>query len=204
MTSGSPDPYRGRRTGATRAVRRRRGPLALLPLAVAAWALLEIWLLIMLGHAAGGLTVFLVLAAGVVAGALVIRHAGRRAWQRLAAQARGTAEPGAQPTGGGVLTMLGGLLLMVPGLLSDVVGLACLFPPTARLMRRAAGRALERYTWPAGPAFRAAGEAHRRMRRPGDDERIVRGEVIRDEDEPGAERPDERGEGEGPQGPRRP
>ncbi|TNM28169.1 FxsA family membrane protein [Streptomyces sedi] len=187
MTSGSPDPYRGRRTGATRAVGRRRGPLALLPLVVAAWALLEIWLLIMLGQAAGGLTVFLVLVAGVLAGALVIRHAGRRAWQRLAAQARGTAEPGTRsPAGGGVLTMLGGLLLMVPGLLSDVVALLCLFPPTAKLIRGSAARAVERHTWPVGPAFRAAGEAGRRMRHP--DGRVVQGEVVRDDDEPGEDR----------------
>ncbi|WP_067226595.1 FxsA family membrane protein [Streptomyces sp. NBRC 109706] len=185
MTTGSPDPYRARHTGATRAARRRRGPLALLPVAVAALALLEIWLLTLLGRAAGGLTVFLVLAAGVVVGALVIRHAGRRAWHRLAAQAKGEPEPqGASPAGGGVLTMLGGLLLMIPGLISDALGLLCLFPPTARLMRRGVARSVERRTWPVGPAFRqATDEARRRQgRRP--DDRVVPGEVVRDDDPP--------------------
>ncbi|UED82916.1 FxsA family membrane protein [Streptomyces profundus] len=181
MTTGSPDPYRARHTGATRATRRRRGPLALVPVAVAVLALLEIWLLTLVGRAAGGLTVFLLLAAGVVVGALVIRHAGRRAWQRLAAQAKGEPEPkGASSSGGGVLTMLGGLLLMVPGLISDVLGLLCLFPPTARLMRRSVARSVERHTWPVGPAFRQATDAARRRQ----GHHTVQGEVIRDDAPP--------------------
>ncbi|MDT0268808.1 FxsA family membrane protein [Streptomyces sp. DSM 44915] len=184
MTSGSPDPYRARQSGASRPARRPRGRLTLLPIAVAVWAILEIWLFILIGEAASGMTVFLLLAAGLLAGALVIRHAGRRAWQRLTAQARGEvpADKPGQDSSSGVLTMLGGLLLILPGLISDVVGLVLIFPPTARLLRRRAKGALERRTWPAGPAFRAANEARRRRGQGG---QVIQGEVVPDE-EPGA------------------
>lgn len=182
MTTGSPDPYRTRHQGDGRAPSRRRGLRALLPLGIAAWALLEIWLLTLVGQAAGGLTVFLLLAAGVVVGAAVIRRAGRRAWRRLteavAAQQPGAAaaKPEAGSRGGNGLTMLGGLLLMVPGLGSDVVGLLCLFPPTAALLRKAG----ERYVGGAVEEARKA-EEQRRIRRP--DGKVVPGEVVRDDDE---------------------
>jgi UPF0716 protein FxsA len=187
MSTGTPDPYRARRDPHPRRGRRR----AWLPLGIAAWALLEIWLLTRVGQAAGGLTVFLLLAAGVVVGAAVIRHAGRRAWQRLAAAARpgaGLPEPGGQ-AGTGMLTMLGGLLLMVPGLLTDAVGLLCVFPPTAALLSRAGARVLAGSHGPVGTAFQQAREARERLReeqrrRAGDPGgpggKVVRGEVIRD------------------------
>ncbi|MDT0309423.1 FxsA family membrane protein [Streptomyces sp. DSM 44917] len=175
MTTGGAHPYRARRP--------RRGPWALFPLAIAAWAVAEIWLLLALGEAAGGLTVFLLLAAGVVLGAVVIKRAGQRAWQRLAESVRSGAGP--RPGGGQALTMLGGLLLMVPGLLSDVLGLLCLFPPTAALLRRGAARYVERR---AGPLTAAFDEAARRRGPTPPNGRVVPGEVVHDdpgEDDPG-------------------
>ncbi len=158
----------------------------LIPLAVAAWAVLEIWLLTLVAGAAGGWTVFALLAGGVVAGSYVIKRAGRRAWQRLTQSLQ---TPGAAPapeTGGGnALTMLGGLLLMVPGLLSDVAGLLCLFPPTRALLRRTVGRRLER-AGGAGPG--SLGEAFRQARAGQGGGKVVQGEVVRD-DEPPAPRP---------------
>ena len=184
MATGSPDPYRTRPPRGGRTARPRRGPRALLPLGVAAWALLEIWLLILVGEAAGGLTVFLLLAAGVVAGGAVIRMAGRRAWRRLTATLQSGQGPGAdgERRGGTGLVMLGGLLLMVPGLLSDAVGLLCLFPPTAALLRRAGTRTGVRLLGVPPEVVEQArrAEEQRRMRRP--DGRVVPGEVIRDED----------------------
>ncbi|MEV5243134.1 FxsA family membrane protein [Streptomyces cinnamoneus] len=163
-----------------------------LPLAVAAWVVLEVWLLTLVAGAAGGLTVLALLVAGVVAGAYVIKRAGRRAWQRLTQSLQ---TPGAAPapapgeSGGNALTMLGGLLLMVPGLLSDAAGLLCLFPPTRALLRRSLGRRLNGYApGPLGDAFQQA-----RMHQA--DGKVVQGEVIR-EDEPPVRRPD------GPQLPR--
>lgn len=185
MTTGAsqhPDPHRPRRSRAR----------TLVPLAIAAWLVLEIWLLTLVADAAGGFTVFLLLVAGVVLGAVVIKRAGRRAWRSLTASLQpggSPAEPGpGAPGSGNTLPMLGGLLLMLPGLVSDVVGLLCLFPPTRAVLRRRMERSLERRMRTMGPAGVDMGDLFQqaRMRRP--DGKVVQGEVIRD-DEPGQDRP---------------
>lgn len=73
MTTGTPPPTRPRRSRARR----------FLPLALAAWLVLEIWLLTMVASAAGGLTLLLILVAGAVLGTVVIKRAGRRAFKNL-------------------------------------------------------------------------------------------------------------------------
>ncbi|PSJ29380.1 hypothetical protein B7P34_07750 [Streptosporangium nondiastaticum] len=182
----------------------RRRARRLIPLGVALWAVLEIWLLTLVAGAAGGLTVFALLAGGVVLGSYVIKRAGRRAWKRLTVSLQpggATAEPGGgQETGGNALTMLGGLLIILPGLLSDAAGLLCLFPPTRGLLRKAGERWLNR---PAAPG--TLGDAFRQARSAdlggmggmgpggpagpgGPGGKVVQGEVIRD-DEPPAPRP---------------
>lgn len=159
---GSGGPQQQRQQGRSRGRR-------LIPLAVAAYALLEIWLLILVGRAAGGFTVLLLLVAGLVLGGLAIRNAGRSAWRSLSEAVRAATPPGqdanaARPDdagqaggtgnskggtagkgkGGAGALLTGGLLLMVPGLISDVAGLLFLFPPTRSLLTRIGGRALER------------------------------------------------------------
>ncbi|MCE0447173.1 FxsA family protein [Streptomyces tricolor] len=105
MTTGAPtSPYTARR----RRSRLRR----YLPPALAAWLVLEIWLLTLVAGAAGGLTVFLLLVAGVVAGSVVIKRAGRRAFQSLNEALRQGGSPARG--GGNGLMMLSGLLLMIP------------------------------------------------------------------------------------------
>ncbi|MBT2382206.1 FxsA family membrane protein [Streptomyces sp. ISL-11] len=159
----------------------------LIPLGVAVWAVLEIWLLTLVADAAGGLTVLALLAGGVLVGSYVIKRAGRRAWQRLAGSLQpGAATAGTAPEGGGNgLTMLGGLLIILPGLLSDAAGLLCLFPPTRALLRKGLERRLGRAAAPGtlGDAFQQA-----RMRMP--DGKVVQGEVVPD-DEPPAPRHDD-------------
>ncbi|GAB2908906.1 FxsA family membrane protein [Streptomyces mayteni] len=182
MTTGRPNPYGNQGATSVRPVRRRRRALPLLPLAVAAWALLEIYLLILLGDITGGLVIFLVLVAGFLLGGVVIKRAGSRAWQRLAASLRPEGAP-ADDRGGNGLAMLGGLLLMVPGLLSDLVGLLCVFPPTAALLRKGGARYLRRRGGPLGEAYREARVARDRMRVRRPDGRVVPGEVVSDEDE---------------------
>ncbi|QPP05062.1 FxsA family protein [Streptomyces bathyalis] len=208
MTSRAPYPFEppddeqgaGRSTsgrqgrGGPRPSRVRR----FLPLAVAAWAILEIWLLIMIGEAAGGLAVLGLLVAGFLLGVFVIKRAGRRAWRRLAEtvqQAQQAAQTGQAPPespessrGGNALTMLGGLLIMVPGVVSDVAGLLCIFPPTAGLMRRTTQRYLERRSGFApgtiGDAYQQARRAEEQMRMHKPDGKVVEGEVIRDDEPP--------------------
>jgi UPF0716 protein FxsA len=162
-----------------------------LPLGVAAWLVLEIWLLTVVAGATNGITVFLLLLAGFVLGSVVIKRAGRRAFQNLnEALQRGGAPSGSSSGGGNGLMMLGGLLLMIPGLVSDAAGLLLLIPPVQKALGRYAERAVDRKLREAaqgtlGDAFQQA-----RMHRP--DGKVVQGEVIRDEP------------GDAPEGPRPP
>ncbi|MGY0066122.1 FxsA family membrane protein [Streptomyces sp. QTS137] len=190
MTTGAqtPNPVRPRRS-------RLR---TFLPLGVAAWLVLEIWLLTVVAGASNGLVVLLVLLAGLVLGSLVIKRAGRRAFRNLTEtlqqQQNGVlTEPRPNSEGNGLM-MLGGLLLIIPGPVSDAIGLLLLVPPVQRSVSRRAERTLERKLreatrGPLGDAFQQT-----RMRRP--DGKVVQGEVIRDES--GAT------PGDFPQGPRPP
>jgi UPF0716 family protein affecting phage T7 exclusion len=173
-----------------------------IPLAVAVWALLEIWLLTFIAEATSGLVVLGLLVAGFLLGVFVIKRAGRRAWRRLSENVqraqdaqRGKAAPGGEEGertdragGGNALLMLGGLLIMVPGVVSDVAGLLCLFPPTASLMRRTTQRYLERRSGFApgtiGDAYQQARKAEEQVRIHRPDGKVVEGEVIRDDDPP--------------------
>ncbi|WP_374773044.1 FxsA family protein [Streptomyces sp. NBC_01310] len=167
---------------------RRRSPArTFLPLAVAAWLILEIWLLTVVADAAGGLAVAALLAGGIVLGAVVIKRAGRRAFKNLSdtfQQAQQGQQPTPQQPGrGNGLTMLAGLLLMMPGLLSDVAGLFLLLPPVRAWIGRRATRSLER-KMAAAPAG-SFGDAFQQARIHYPDGKVVQGEVIRDEDRPG-------------------
>lgn len=179
MTTGVPP---------TRPARPRRSRvLRFLPLGIAAWLVLEIWLLTVVASAASGLTVFLLLVAGVVLGGMVIKHAGRRAFRELSEavqqQQSGLAPHPSERGGGNALTMLGGLLIILPGLISDALGLLLLVPPVQKAVSRRAEKTFERKVREAatqgglGEAFQQA-----RMHRP--DGKVVQGEVIREDERP--------------------
>ncbi|PNV35576.1 hypothetical protein C1708_27320 [Streptomyces sp. DH-12] len=180
MTTGAQSPY---------SARPRRSRLrTLLPLSVAAWLVLEIWLLTLVAGASSGLVVFLILVAGIVLGSYVIKRAGRRAFKNLteAVQQQQTGapvSPDPRPDSeGNGLTMLGGLLIVLPGLISDALGLLLLVPPVQKAVSRYAERTFERKLReaaarsPLGDAFTQS-----RVHRP--DGKVVQGEVIRDEPE---------------------
>ncbi|MGJ5750135.1 UPF0716 protein FxsA [Streptomyces puniciscabiei] len=180
MTTGAPtSPYT---TARPRRSRLRR----YLPLGIAAWLVLEIWLLTLVAGAAGGLAVFLLLVAGLMAGSVVIKRAGRRAFQSLneALQRGGSPERG----GGNGLMMLGGLLLIIPGLVSDAAGLLLLLPPVQKAVGRYAENALGKRLRTARPGSLGDAFQQARMHRP--DGKVVQGEVIRDDrPEPGEQYP---------------
>lgn len=161
-----------------------------LPIAVAAWLVLEIWLLTVIAQAAGGGTVLVLLLAGIVCGVVVIRRTGRRAFQRLsrALQAQQRGEPAPTEQGGSGLLIVAGLLLILPGALSDVLGLLLLLPP----VRGAVGRLVERRVSAAVPGWTDP-LRRARMRRP--DGKVVPGEVVQDDQErrPGDSGPDDPG-----------
>ncbi|MGW2276105.1 FxsA family membrane protein [Streptomyces yangpuensis] len=171
------------RTGTPTAPRRRSPARTFLPLAIAAWLILEIWLLGMVADAAGGLAVAALIAGGLVLGGVVIKRAGRRAFKNLTdtfQQAQQGVQPTAQQPGrGNGLTMLAGLLLMLPGLLSDAVGLLLLLPPVRAWVGRRATRSLER-KMAAAPAC-SFGDAFQQARIHYPDGKIVQGEVIRED-----------------------
>ncbi|WP_327366194.1 FxsA family membrane protein [Streptomyces sp. NBC_01217] len=188
MTTGTPPPTAPRRSRAR----------TLVPLAVAAWAVLEIWLLTVVADAAGGFTVLLLLMAGIVLGAAVMKRAGRRAFrnltetlQQMPGQPGAAAAPQAAPTGsrGNGFLMLSGLLLMIPGIISDVAGLVLLVPPVRSTLGRYAERSLERRMRAAGPGSLSDAFHQARIHRP--DGKIVQGEVIRQDGTQPDSRPDE-------------
>jgi Protein affecting phage T7 exclusion by the F plasmid len=128
MTTGAPTPAYPARP-------RRSRLRTYLPLGIAVWLVLEIWLLTVVAGAASGFAVFLLLVAGFVLGSVVIKRAGRRAFRNLTETLQ-QQQSGVPPTSGGGegngLMMLGGLLLMIPGLISDTLGLLLLIPPSRR------------------------------------------------------------------------
>ncbi|MFC7829561.1 FxsA family membrane protein [Streptomyces sp. NPDC057375] len=155
-----------------------------LPLGVAAWLVLEIWLLVMVAGATSGFVVFLLLVAGVVLGSVVIKAAGRRAFRNLTEtlnqQQSGIPPEAARPNSeGNGLMMLGGLLLILPGLISDALGLLMLPPPVQKAVSRYAQRTVERKLRDAGPG--TLGDAFRQARMHRPDGKVVQGEVVRDD-----------------------
>ncbi|MGW5068088.1 FxsA family membrane protein [Streptomyces cyaneofuscatus] len=200
MTTGTPPPTRPRRSRARR----------FLPLALAAWLVLEIWLLTVVASAAGGLTVLLLLVAGAVLGTVVIKRAGRRAFknltetlQQMPGQPGATEAPqvtGGKASQGNGLLMLGGLLLLIPGLISDAAGLLLLIPPVRTAISRRAERSLERRMRAASPGSLSDAFQQARMHRP--DGKVVQGEVIREDGAQPPSRPSD--PDDDPRGPRPP
>ena len=182
MTTGAPTP--------TYPARPRRSRLrTFLPLGIAAWLVLEIWLLIVVAGAGGGWAVFLLLVGGFVLGSVVIKRAGRRAFRALSEtlqqQQSGVLPQGERGSEGNGLMMLGGLLLMLPGLISDAFGLVLLIPPVQKSLSRYAERTFERKLREATPGTLGDAFQQARMRRP--DGKVVPGEVIHEDDRRGPE-----------------
>lgn len=153
--------------------RRARWP-RYLPLAVLLLLVLEIWLLVQLGHLIGTGWVLVLLLAETLLGVLVLRRAGRQALAAFRASASvplGTPVPGQQPgvVGDALLTGAGGALLVLPGLLSDVLGLLFVVPVTRRAVRRFGTRWITRRV--QGAVRRAGGVV------------VVDGEVVPARDE---------------------
>ncbi|MEV6011370.1 FxsA family membrane protein [Streptomyces sp. NPDC051976] len=189
MTTSTPPPVRPQPVRQQRRSRAR----TVLPLVVAAWAVLEIWLMTVVADATSGFTVLLLLLAGLVLGAAAVKRAGRSAWRNLtASMQQGTRDPAsgdgtapAAPAGGGRtgLAMLGGLLLMIPGFLSDAVALVLLFPPTRKLVGRIAdrfvgGRLAAADPGSVGDLFQQARTANEQIRIHQPDGKVIQGEVV--------------------------
>ncbi|WP_329458834.1 FxsA family membrane protein [Streptomyces sp. NBC_01497] len=175
---------------------------ALLPLGILVWIALEIWLLTLVGGATSGLVVFLIIVAGIVGGSVVVKTAGRRAFQNLRATLQQQQQGGVSPersahsSRNGFL-MLGGLLIMIPGLLTDVVGLLLLIPPVRSVVGRFADRSMDKRVRASVPDDLQDAFQQAQRTRMSQDGKVVQGEVVQD-DEPGGERPSREDEGPRP------
>lgn len=115
----------------------RRAPWVLPTLLVVLIGLpiLEVWLLIRVGHVIGALPTIGILIVEAVLGAWLMRREGSRAWQALKDAARRGEMPVDEATDA-ALVLVGGLLLLLPGFVTDVIGLVFLLPFTRPLARR--------------------------------------------------------------------
>jgi UPF0716 protein FxsA len=167
---------------------------------IVALPLVEIYVISRVGSAIGAGNTFLLILAGIVAGALVIRYEGRRVLTRLrtlgeqaqrggqpdpAAMAAQGAEAGKAAADAGVV-ILGGILLIIPGFVTDALGLLCVLPFTRPLIRRLIGTFVAAKI--AGNARLGGVVQDIRIHRP--DGKIVQGEVI-DPEHPGPRRDDD-------------
>lgn len=136
----------------------------------------EIYVIVQVGQAIGVLpTIALLILDGIV-GTWLFRREGRKAWQALQ-EAIGEHRVPAKEVADGALVVVGGAFLLAPGFLTDVVGLACVLPPSRAALRGLLTRVVGvRLLGPvAGPV--AGGVAGRRRRR----STVIEGEVVHDQ-----------------------
>jgi UPF0716 protein FxsA len=132
--------------------------------------LVEIYLLIVVGGWIGALPTVLLVVLTAVAGAALARYQGMATLQRLQATL-GRGETPAIEMLEGVILLAGALLLLTPGFFTDLVGFACLLPPSRRAL---ALWGLRRMAVP--PASRPVDPAGKR------DARTIEGEFKREDD----------------------
>lgn len=113
--------------------------LPLLLLAFIAVPIVELAVILRVGSYLGTWPTIVILVADSVAGAVLVRREGRRAWEAFRTALSEARWPGDEVTQG-ALVLIGGALLLTPGFVTDVVGLVAVIPPTrtlaSRLIRR--------------------------------------------------------------------
>ncbi|HEX7745587.1 MAG TPA: FxsA family protein, partial [Micromonosporaceae bacterium] len=117
--------------------------MRLLPLLLLVTAALEIMVFVLVARAVGFGWAFLLVLLASMAGLLLLRREGIRAWRRFRAAAEAGRPPGGQVTDG-VVGLAGAVLLAVPGLVTGAVGLALALPPGRPVARHAVQRWAER------------------------------------------------------------
>lgn len=114
-----------------------------LPLGLLAGLAAELAVFVLVGRAIGfGATVLVVFAASL-AGLLLLRREGVRAWRGFRVSVESGQPPGRQLTDS-LVGLLGAVLLAAPGLLSGLVGVLLLVPPLRGLAGGGVQRAAER------------------------------------------------------------
>jgi UPF0716 protein FxsA len=118
----------------------------------ALYLVVEIAVLVVVGHLIGAVPTILLLIAGSGLGLILVRSQGRRVFDRFRRAGRGEIAPGTA-VADGALVAAGAVLMFVPGLVTSVAGLLLLLP-TRALFRPAlsafATRRIDRFTMAAG------------------------------------------------------
>lgn len=153
-----------------------RFPGWLLVLAFIVIPLVEIYVLIQVGHVIGAWwTIFLLFLDSLIGGWLVKRE-GRRAWLALNAALQSGKMP-ARELADGALILVGGTLMLTPGFVTDGVGILLILPLTRPVIRGILTRYLgSRMT--AGIGFDPRTAQNRPG--PGSGGSVVQGEVLDD------------------------
>jgi UPF0716 protein FxsA len=115
--------------------------------------MVEIYVIVQVGHTIGVLDTFGLLIVVSFIGAWLTRHEGFVVLRRLRAQL----DAGRTPTGeliDGVLVLTAGVLMLIPGFVTDAIGLLMLFPPTRAPLRAYLRRRFEVQVFggPDGPS----------------------------------------------------
>jgi UPF0716 protein FxsA len=105
--------------------------------------ILEIYVIIQVGHSIGAIPTILLLIAESALGAWVVKREGRRAWQALSGSLTTGALPGRELADAAIV-LVGGVLLLTPGFVTDVFGFFCVLPVTRPLARRLLGAVVSR------------------------------------------------------------
>lgn len=95
--------------------------------------ILELWVLIEVGSKIGALpTIFLIFFTAVV-GLALLRQQGLSTLLRVNQRMEQGQIPAAEILEG-VMLAIGGVLLLTPGFVTDIIGFACLLPPSRKLL----------------------------------------------------------------------
>ena len=121
--------------------------VALLAVIFVILPIVELFVIIQVGHAIGALnTIALLLVVGFV-GAWLAKREGMAVWQRFRRQIEAGSVPGRELVDG-VLILFAGALMLTPGFVTDILAVFLLLPPVraivrATLLKRFAGRIIE-------------------------------------------------------------
>jgi UPF0716 protein FxsA len=97
--------------------------------------IVEIYVIIQVGHAIGALPTVLLLVAESIFGGWLVKREGGRAWAALRATFSAGRLPGRELLDA-ALMLVGGTLLLTPGFVTDVFGFLLVLPFTRPLARR--------------------------------------------------------------------
>jgi UPF0716 protein FxsA len=109
--------------------------VALLVILLIVMPIAELYVIVRVGELIGVWPTLVLLLAGALLGALLLRLQGRGAWRRFNAALSERRFPGRE-VADGLMIAVGATLLLIPGFITDVFGLILLIPPTRAIARR--------------------------------------------------------------------